>query len=131
MTIRPERTGELPSLVRKSRLALESELNALRSTVEEITAAPQSGCPFLADGEASATTAEQTYAARGQLRGWTLHGARLLHVGAYDHLASMARLLGSDGTMSLFAHSTMSRVICEAAVRLAWMIDSEVTVARR
>jgi hypothetical protein len=131
MTIRPARTGELPSLVRKSRLALESELNALRSTVEEITGAPQFGCPFLADGEASAVTDEQTHAARGELRDWTLHGARLLHVGAYDHLASLARLLGSDGTMSLFAHSTMSRVICEAAIRLAWMIDSEVTHSER
>ncbi len=44
-------------------------------------------------------------------------------VNAYDHLVSMGRLLGSDGAMSLYARTTLSRSVCEAAVRHAWLLD--------
>ena len=47
----------------------------------------------------------------------------LIYVNAYDHLLTLARVLGSDGAMPLFSHASLSRVVCEAAVRFAWLMD--------
>ena len=52
-------------------------------------------------------------------------------VNAYDHLVSMGRLLGSDGAMSLYAHTTLSRSVCEAAVRHAWLLDPSISYEQR
>lgn len=52
-------------------------------------------------------------------------------VNAYDHLVSMGRLLGSDGAMSLYAHTTLSRSVCEAAVRHAWLLDPSISYEER
>jgi hypothetical protein len=52
-------------------------------------------------------------------------------VNAYDHLVSMGRLLGSDGAMSFYAHTTLSRSACEAAVRHAWLLDPSRNYANR
>jgi hypothetical protein len=53
--------------------------------------------------------------------------ARLILVNAYDHLVSVGRLLGTDGPMSLYAHTTLSRTVCEAAVRHAWLLDASLS----
>jgi hypothetical protein len=45
--------------------------------------------------------------------------ARLILVNAYDHVVSKGRLLGADGSMSLYAHTTLPRSVREAAVRHA------------
>ena len=47
----------------------------------------------------------------------------LTYVNAYDHLHALGRGLGSDGAMTLFGHSSLSRVACEAAARFAWLLD--------
>ncbi|HEY6314800.1 MAG TPA: hypothetical protein VIY52_28915 [Streptosporangiaceae bacterium] len=52
-------------------------------------------------------------------------------VNAYDHLLSLGRLLGSDGAMSLYAHTTLSRSVCEAAVRHAWLLDPSISYEER
>jgi hypothetical protein len=52
-------------------------------------------------------------------------------VNAYDHLVSTGRLLGSDGAMSLYAHTTLSRNVCEAAVRHAWLLDVSIRSEER
>ena len=54
-----------------------------------------------------------------------------MFVNAYDHLVSMGRLLGSDGAMSLYAHTTLSRSVCEAAVRHAWLLDPSISYEQR
>ena len=48
-----------------------------------------------------------------------------------DHLVSMGRLLGSDGAMSLYAHTTLSRSVCEAAVRHVWLLDPSISYEER
>jgi hypothetical protein len=55
----------------------------------------------------------------------------LILVNAYDHLVSMGRLLGADGSMSLYAHTTLSRSVCEAAVRHAWLLDASLDYEER
>ncbi len=55
--------------------------------------------------------------------GLTVHQAVLIHINAYDHLLTLGRALGSDGAMTLFSHVSLSRVVCEAAVRFAWILD--------
>ena len=50
----------------------------------------------------------------------------LIYVNAYDHLLTLRRMLGGDGAMPLFSQASTSRVVCEAAVRLAWLLDSAI-----
>ena len=55
----------------------------------------------------------------------------MIFVNAYDHLVTLGRVLGSDGAMPLFSYSSLSRVVCEAAVRFAWLIDPDVGCEER
>jgi enamine deaminase RidA (YjgF/YER057c/UK114 family) len=48
-----------------------------------------------------------------------------------EHLITLARILGGDGAMPLFSQASVSRVICEAAIRFAWLMDPDVTSATR
>jgi hypothetical protein len=52
-------------------------------------------------------------------------------VNAYDHMISQARVLGGDGAMPLFSQASLSRVVCEAAARLVWVMDPDVGSAKR
>lgn len=61
----------------------------------------------------------------------TQHTARLFFTSFYDHLVSFGRLLGSDGMVSVFAHTTLSRAACEAAVRCAWLLDPQISSEER
>jgi hypothetical protein len=55
----------------------------------------------------------------------------LIYVNAYDHLLTLAKALGGDGAMPLFSHASLSRVICEAAIRFAWLTDPGVSSEER
>jgi hypothetical protein len=68
---------------------------------------------------------------RAKLLLYIRHQAALVYVNAYDHMISLARVLGGDGAMPLFTQASLSRVVCEAAVRLAWFMDPEVNSAKR
>jgi hypothetical protein len=57
--------------------------------------------------------------------------AKLVYVNAWDHLITLARILGADGAMPLFSQASVSRVIAEAAVRFAWLMDPDVNSAQR
>jgi hypothetical protein len=59
------------------------------------------------------------------------HQASLIYVNAWDHLITLARILGGDGAMPLFSQASVSRVICEAAVRFAWLMDPDISSAKR
>ena len=59
------------------------------------------------------------------------HQASLIYVNAWDHLITLARILGGDGAMPLFSQASMARVICEAAVRFAWLMDPDISSAKR
>jgi len=133
MTVRPPSAYiPLPLLVTKCRLALGQEARDLKAALEAYAdSAPMSGNPF-SDDVATATHADRRLR-EGQLKILALghYQARLTYVNAHDHLSSMGRLLGSDGAMSLYAHTTLSRSVAEAAVRHAWLLDRSVSYEQR
>jgi hypothetical protein len=133
MTVQPPSAAvELPQLVRKSRRALEQEASALKAALDEYAdSTPTASCPFQADSLSAKRTGSRFRKAQGQLLASCQQQARLILVNAYDHLVSMGRLLGSDGSMSLYAHTTLSRSVCEAAVRHAWLMNAPLTFDER
>ena len=133
MTVRPPSAAlELPHLVRKSRRALEQEARALKGAVDEYASTrPMAGCPHQADALSVKRVGSRVRAAQRQLLASGQQQARLILVNAYDHLVSMGRLLGTDGSMSLYAHTTLSRSVCEAAVRHAWLLGASLSYEER
>lgn len=133
MTVRPPTDDiELPKLVRKSRRALEQEALGLNAALAAYDAAtPAAGCPFQSDTASAKHAPTRLRKAQRNLLALGQQQARLMFVNAYDHLVSMGRLLGSDGAMSLFAHVTLSRSVCEAAVRHAWLLDPAISYEER
>ena len=59
------------------------------------------------------------------------HQASLIYVNAWDHLITLARIPGGDGAMPLFSQASVARVVCEAAVRFAWLMDPDISSAKR
>jgi hypothetical protein len=133
MTVRPPSAEvKLPHLVNKSRRAVELEARALKAALDDYASStPAPGCQHQADiasarrADRRFRKAQQHLLAAGQLQ------AKLMFVNAYDHLVSVGRLLGSDGAMSLYAHTTLSRSVCEAAVRHAWLLDPSISYEER
>jgi len=94
-------------------------------------ATPMAGCPFQSDTASARQAPIRVRKAQQNLLALGQQQARLMFVNAYDHLVSMGRLLGSDGAMSMFAHVTLSRSVCEAAVRHAWLLDPAISYEER
>ncbi len=133
MTVRsPSADIPLPHLVTKCRRALEQEVRDLKGALDTYAESPSTSRNLFGDDVAAATRADRSVR-EGQLKilAWGHYQARLTYVNAYDHLSSMARLLGSDGAMSLYAHTTLSRSVAEAAVRHAWLLDPSVDYEER
>jgi hypothetical protein len=105
---------------------LTEEGDGLRTALADFSASPQPGCPQELDDQAWSQDASSRGDQRRQLLGLTQHQMLLICVNAYDHLLTLARALGSDGAMTLYAHSSLSRVVSEAAVRFAWILDSDI-----
>ena len=93
--------------------------------------APQPGSPWTRDDEAVADHADRLMQARATVLRHARHQASLIYVNAWDHLITLARILGGDGAMPLFSQASVSRVICEAAVRFAWLMDPDISSAKR
>lgn len=133
MTVRPPNADiPLPRLVTRCRLALEQESRGLKTALDVYADnSPAIGNRFSED--VAAATHANNRVREGQLNILALghYQARLTYANAYDHLKSMARLLGSDGAMSLYAHTTMSRSVAEAAVRHAWLLDPSISYEQR
>jgi hypothetical protein len=68
---------------------------------------------------------------RAKLLLYMRHQAALVSVNVYDHMLTLARALGGDGAMPVFSHASLSRVVCEAAVRLAWFMDPAISSEER
>jgi len=102
------------------------EAEALRAALGDFSSAPQPGCPRELDDRAWSNDAAPQAEGRRRLLHLTQHQAVLIYVNAYDHLLTLGRMLGGDGAMSLFSQASTSRVVCEAAVRFAWLLDSAI-----
>lgn len=131
MTIRPPDGFPLPELVLASNRVLTEEAEALRAAMEQFGSAPQAGSQWIHDDEAVADRADLVARGQAAVLRYSRHQASLIYVNALDHLITLARILGGDGAMSLFAQASVSRVICEAAVRFAWLMDPEISSAKR
>lgn len=132
VTVRPPSDARLPHLVIKCRLALEQESRDLKAALDDYAEGhPVSEGPYDTDVAVLKRTDCRLRDAQRDLLAWAHYQARLIFVNAHDHLASMARLLGSDGAMSLYAHTTMSRSVCEAAARVAWLLDPAISYEER
>lgn len=118
MTLRPPSGFPLPELVLVAGRVLGEEGEDLRAALSDFSGAPQPGCPWSQDDEL--VPAHAGWA--GLLR-YTRHQAVLIYVNAYDHLLTLSRVLGGDGAMPLFSQASLSRVVCEAAARFAWLMD--------
>ncbi|MDN3353183.1 hypothetical protein [Actinomadura sp. DC4] len=131
MTVRPTNPNEpLPELVRACSRLIIDEAQALRAALSDFSDTPAPGSPHESDRQAwSHDTGSATE--RRELLHVTQHQARLICINAYDHLLTLGRALGSDGAMSLYAHASLSRVVCEAAVRFAWILDSSISSEER
>jgi hypothetical protein len=133
MTVRPPNADiPLPLLATKCRRALEQEARDLKAALDAHLDRSPTSRNLFSDDVATATRADRGVR-EGQLKILAMghYQARLTYVNAYDHLSSMARLLGSDGAMSLYAHTTLSRSVAEAAVRHAWLLDPSVSYEQR
>ena len=131
MTVRPEPGQRLPELVWVAHQVVLEEAEALRSALEAFSNSPQPGCPFELDRSAWSPAAGPHAEARGRLFGLAVHQAVLIYINAYDHMLTLGRALGGDGATTLFAHASLSRVVCEAAVRFAWILDSGISCEER
>jgi hypothetical protein len=133
MTVRsPSADIPLPLLVTKCRRALEQEERDLKAALDAYADSSPTSENLFSNDVATATHADRRVR-EGQLKILALghYQARLTYVNAHDHLSSMARLLGSDGAMSLYAHTTLSRSVAEAAVRHAWLLDPSISYEQR
>jgi hypothetical protein len=131
VTIRPPDGFQLPELVLVSNRVLAEEAHALRTAVEQFGSAPQPGSPWTQDDEAVADSADPVAQGRATVLRYARHQASLIYVNAWDHLITLARMLGGDGAMPLFSQASVSRVVCEAAVRFAWLMDPDISSAKR
>jgi hypothetical protein len=87
--------------------------------------------PWEQDMQAWSNPAGPEEEGRAKLLLYTRHQAALISVNAYDHMLTLARALGGDGAMPIFSHASLSRVVCEAAVRLAWLMDPAISSEER
>lgn len=127
MTLRPTAGESLPRLVIIAGQAVLAEAEALREALRAFSEAPQPGCPAKLDRTIWSDQTAPNAAGRSRLFNLVMHLAVLVYANAYDHLFTLGRALGGDGSMPLFSQATISRVICEAAVRFAWQLDSSIS----
>jgi len=131
MTVRPPPGFPLPELVTVANRVITDEADALRAALEDFSNAPQPGCPWNQDDKTVSDPASPHAEGQGKLLLYARHQAMLIYVNTYDHLLTLARDLGGDGAMPLFSHASLSRVICEAAIRFAWLMDPGISSEER
>jgi hypothetical protein len=131
MTVRPPPGLPLPDIVLTANRVLTEEADALRAAMESFSNAPQPGCPWEQDDKTVSDHTSHEARSRFTLLRYSRHQTALIHANAYDHLLTLARALGGDGAMPLFSHASVSRVVCEAAVRFALIMDPEISSEER
>lgn len=121
----------IPELIQRARRAVELEAPAVLAAAQRYANAPQKGSPRRMDTARVKRVTGRKGQAQRDIVNLTQHTARLLFTSFYDHLVSFGRLLGSDSMVSVFAHTTVSRAACEAAVRCAWLLDPQISSEER
>jgi hypothetical protein len=131
MTVRAPNGIPLPEIVGVASKVLREEADDLRAVLDRFANAGQPGCPWLQDDEGASRHDGPDARNRATLLLHTRHAAILTYVNAYDHLLTLARALGGGRAMPIYSHASLSRVICEAAVRFAWIMDPDISSDER
>jgi hypothetical protein len=131
MTVRPPSGIPLPELVRVSNRVLAEEAEELREAMDYFGGSAQPGSPWTLDDQSASDESDTFAQGKGVLLYYTRRQSTLIYANAYDHLISLKRILGDDGTMPVFSQASVARVVCEAAVRYAWLMDPKVSSAKR
>jgi hypothetical protein len=131
MTVRAPNGIPLPEIVGVASKVLREEADDLRATLDRFAKAGQPGCPWQRDDEAASRHDGPNARNRATLLLHTRHAAILTYVNAYDHLLTLTRALGGGRAMPIYSHASLSRVICEASVRFAWIMDSDISSEER
>jgi hypothetical protein len=93
--------------------------------------APQPGSPAVVESKMLRRSTAAVLK-RSEVHKMGLQQARLQVAFVYDCLVSISRLLsGDDRGVSLYAHTSLSRNACEAAVRVHWHMDPGIGVQER
>lgn len=116
----------VPQLLRAMRAAVPVQAQALHDALITFTTDPPPDCQVRREEKELVSADER------QMYVMALHIARLRVIAAYDHMVSLGRLLGTgDGALSVFSHTSISRDVCEAAVRACWQMDPTISVRKR
>ncbi len=107
-------------MVARVRKVLQQEFRALRKALEDYSTAPQPGILFQIESAAWKTTPHPMRAHQRRLHQEALLQARLIVVNVLDHLRGAALWI------PISSHMTLSRVTCEAATRVAYLLDPDV-----
>jgi hypothetical protein len=112
-----------PPLVTKSYKALRQELEALKRLVEEYASAPQAGCLYLQEKQAWKRALQHSqHAHRRRLWQQGMSLSRLTFANVLDHLWAIVQVLSAE-SITLYSHLTLTRVACEGAARIAYLLD--------
>lgn len=113
-----------PLLVTKSCKALTQELEALKPHIEEYASAPQVGCLYLREREGWKGASQHSQRAhRRRLWQQGLSLSRLTFANVLDHLWATTQVLSAE-SITLYSHQTLTRVACEGAARIAYLLDA-------
>ncbi len=124
----PKVGSDFATLAKKSRTALLQEANGQGPQLQEIQNSAVAGCPCDIDNTAWKNTRPAALRkARQELTLLGQHQATLNHYNVFEHLTSMHRVLGGDGQMAALVPTSLSRVVCECAVRINWLLDTNIT----
>jgi hypothetical protein len=120
-----------PLLVTKSCKALTQELEALKRHVEEYASAPQAGCLYLQEEKGwKGAPQHSQHAHRRRLWQQGLSMSRLTIVNVLDHLWAIVQVLSAE-SITLYSHQTLTRVACEGAARIAYLLDAQASYDAR
>ncbi|MFI9576066.1 hypothetical protein ACIG5D_31970 [Microbispora rosea] len=119
-------TSPGPAVVARVRKVLQQEFRALRKALEDYSTAPQPGSLFQIESAAWKTTPHPMRAHQRRLHQEALLQARLIVVNVLDHLRGADLLLQGGEWIPISSHMSLSRVTCEAATRVAYLLDPDV-----
>jgi len=120
-----------PLLVTKSCKALTQELEAVKRHVEGYASAPQAGCLYLQEREGWKGVAQHSQRAhRRRLWQQGLSLSRLTFANVLDHLWATSQVLSAE-SITLYSHQTLTRVACEGAARIAYLLDARASYDAR
>ncbi|MEY9895692.1 hypothetical protein ABIA35_009833 [Catenulispora sp. MAP12-49] len=119
-----------PHLLKFARIALTRPLELLAEAPGRFSGSAQPGSPYRLDEQALKAAPHNTRAHRRQLLTLTLKHARQVTLNVHDHAGTLQKCLGGD-SVPIYAHGTLSRVTCESAALVSYLLDPAIGLEER